>query len=38
MMSFEMNLPSCSSTSMCAGGLPSISFDFSIDDLYFVDK
>ncbi len=38
-MSFEMDLPSCSaSAAMCPGGAPSLSFDFWIDDLYFVNK
>jgi hypothetical protein len=40
LMNFEMDLPACSAsaTSMCAGGLPSLSFDIWIDDLYFVNK
>jgi hypothetical protein len=39
-MAFEMDLPGCSASSvtMCAGGVPSLSFDFWIDDLYFVNK
>jgi len=39
-MSFEMDLPSCSSSglTMCAGGEPELSFDIWIDDLYFVNK
>lgn len=39
-MNFELDLPICTSTGtfMCAGGVPSVSFDFWIDDLYFVDK
>jgi len=42
-ISFAVDLPTCaaSATSMCAGGAdgpPSVSFDFWIDDLYFVDK
>jgi hypothetical protein len=39
-MSFEMDLPSCTSsaTSMCPGGAPELSFDIWIDDLYFVNK
>lgn len=42
MMVFEMDLPTCASVatsmSMCAGGAPTLSFDFWIDDLYFVNK
>jgi hypothetical protein len=39
-MNFELDLPSCTTTAtfMCAGGVPSVSFDFWIDDLYFVNK
>ncbi|HEY5090177.1 MAG TPA: hypothetical protein VIK30_09410, partial [Polyangia bacterium] len=40
-LNFEVDLPSCSSdgASMCAGGnMPAVSFDFWIDDLYFVNK
>lgn len=40
-LAFEMDLPSCvrSATSMCPGtGAPTLSFDFWIDDLYFVNK
>lgn len=40
-LNFEVDLPSCSSNgvSMCAGGnMPAVSFDFWIDDLYFVNK
>lgn len=39
-MSFEMDLPSCSTSAatMCPGGAPSLSFDVWIDDLYFVNK
>jgi hypothetical protein len=39
-MNFELDLPTCTSsaTFMCAGGAPSVSFDFWIDDLYFVNK
>ncbi|HMF40250.1 MAG TPA: hypothetical protein VKQ32_06130 [Polyangia bacterium] len=40
LMVFEMDLPSCaaSATTMCAGGAPSLSFDYWIDDVYFVNK
>ena len=39
-ISFAVDLPTCapSATSMCAGGPPSVSFDFWIDDIYFVNK
>jgi|SRR5450631_1164877 len=39
-MSFEVDLPNCSvsSNAKCAGGSPSVAFDFWIDDLYFVNK
>lgn len=39
-VSFAVDLPACaqSSTTTCAGGPPSVSFDFWIDDLYFVNK
>jgi hypothetical protein len=37
---FEIDLPSCASstTSMCAGGTPAVSFDFWIDDIYLVNN
>jgi hypothetical protein len=37
---FEMLLPSCAAVAntKCAGGGPSVTFDFWIDDLYFVNK
>ena len=37
---FQVNLPSCTADSndKCAGGTPSVAFDFWIDDLYFVNK
>jgi hypothetical protein len=40
-MNFEIDLPpSCvaGANAMCAGGSPSVSFDFWIDDLYFVNR
>jgi hypothetical protein len=39
-LGFDMDLPSCASsaTTMCAGGPPMLSFDYWIDDLYFVNK
>jgi hypothetical protein len=39
-MNFELDLPGCTTTAtfMCAGGTPSVSFDFWIDDLYLVNK
>ena len=39
-LNFVMNLPGCtdSAATMCPGGAPSLSFDFWIDDLYFVNK
>jgi hypothetical protein len=37
---FQVSLPACAYTSgvTCAGGPPAVSFDFWIDDLYFVNK
>jgi hypothetical protein len=39
-MNFEVDLPSCTvdPNAKCAGGAPSVTFDFWIDDLYFVNK
>lgn len=39
-LDFEVDLPDCAATAdtMCAGGPPSVAFDFLIDDLYFVNK
>jgi hypothetical protein len=39
-LNFEVDLPDCAATpeTMCAGGPPSVWFDFTIDDLYFVNK
>jgi hypothetical protein len=39
-VNFEIDLPACTSSSstMCAGGPPSVSFDFWIDDVYLVDR
>jgi hypothetical protein len=39
-MVFQVNAPTCGAgtTSMCAGGPPPTSFDFWIDDLYFVSR
>ena len=39
-MVFQANVPNCGAgtTSMCAGGPPATSFDFWIDDLYFVSR
>ena len=37
---FAVHLPDCaqSSTATCAGGPPSVSFDFWIDDIYLVNR
>ena len=39
-ISFAVDLPTCvaSSTTTCAGGPPSVSFDFWIDDIYLVNR
>ncbi|HVZ87214.1 MAG TPA: hypothetical protein VHG72_09605 [Polyangia bacterium] len=37
-ISFRVDLPPCTTYGMCAGGSPSVTFDFWIDDLYFVDR
>jgi hypothetical protein len=39
-ISFAVDLPDCaaSSTNTCAGGPPSVSFDFWIDDIYLVNS
>jgi hypothetical protein len=36
---FQLNAPTCYQNEMCVGGAPSpVTFDFRIDDLYFVNK
>jgi hypothetical protein len=36
---FQINAPTCYTNEMCVGGsAPPVSFDFWIDDLYFVNK
>ena len=36
---FQVNVPVCNMTEMCVGGSPPpVTFDFWIDDLYFVNK
>jgi hypothetical protein len=37
-LSFRVDLPPCTTYGMCAGGSPSVTFDFWIDDLYLINR